>query len=53
MDELAQLKTRIAEIACKNSPDYPDIANVATWEQLYAIEGTLKGTDLAIEDWVK
>jgi hypothetical protein len=51
--DLTQLKTRIAEIACKHSPDYPNIATVSAWEQLYAIEGSLDGITLAIEDWAK
>jgi len=40
----------IAEMAKEIAPDYPNIDKAPSWEQLYAIEGSYKGTNQANED---
>lgn len=47
-----EISDRIHEIAVDNCPDYPNIANVPLFEQLWAIETTLKGTSMACDDWL-
>lgn len=41
---------RINEIALDHCKDYPDIKNAAPFEQLYAIESVLIGSQQANED---
>lgn len=45
------LKQRIDEIARKIAPDYPNIENADEFEQLWAIEQSFEGTELALKDW--
>jgi hypothetical protein len=44
------LDERVNEIALAFCSDYPDIEKVGTFEQLYAIESTLEGTNMANDD---
>lgn len=50
---MGDLIKRIAELAAKLEPDYPNIRTVPAWEQLWAIEQGALGREMAIEDWVK
>ncbi len=50
LSEVAQIYSRINAIAIKIAPDYPNIAGCSTWEQLYAIETSYEGSQLAIGD---
>lgn len=43
----------IKKIALKHCKDYPNIEKVDVNEQLYAIDCTLEGLNLAIDDWFK
>lgn len=47
------LQDRIKEIAIKHCAEYPEITTVKPWEQLHAIELSLKGLSDACEDWMK
>ena len=44
------VSARINEIAVKYAPDYPNIEKVANIEKLWAIEQTLDGKTMALED---
>lgn len=50
ISEVAQVYSRINEMAIKIAPDYPNIASCSQWEQLYAIETSYEGSQLAIAD---
>lgn len=45
-----KIEDKIEEIAKKHCKDYPNIAYVTPWEQLYAIESYLEGIKLANND---
>ena len=45
------ISDRITELAVAVASDYPDITNISSFEQLYAIETTFKGHNLALRDW--
>ena len=45
--DMSLIENRIKEIAVKHSGDYPDIENCDPIEQLWAIECSIEGTDLA------
>jgi len=50
LSEVAQVYSRINEMAIKIAPDYPNITSCSQWEQLYAIETSYEGSQLAIGD---
>jgi len=41
---------RISEITQELCPDYPNIATVEPWEQLYALEQSYRGVSAACDD---
>jgi len=41
---------RLAEITQELCPDYPNIATVEPWEQLYALEQSYRGVSSACDD---
>lgn len=45
------IEQRINELAKKIVPDYPNIENKDAFEQLWAIEQSFEGTELALKDW--
>ena len=44
---------RINELAKEIASEYPNIESVDTWEKLYAIESSYKGTEASLQDWMK
>ena len=50
MSMLGDLLRRIGDIAKKHCSDYPDIKNINRYQQLYVIEQTLEGYELACKD---
>ena len=45
------LDSRIREIAMKIAPDFPDIEKCDVFQQLWAIEQSYEGSELALRDW--
>lgn len=50
MTSLPVLQNRITEIALDVAPEYPNIEDVDSIEQLYAIKSTIDGLELALKD---
>lgn len=51
MTELDSLRKRVSEIACKTEADYPNVADIPAYEQLWAIEQGNLGRMRALEEW--